>query len=87
MTLVEQPAMAMAATGATADDFERLGSSIVSWVEALLSKYLSKQEEPLTSYATILHDTQDRSIIDLMNSPTCRSSMECQLYGSTPPTL
>ena len=58
MILVEQPAMAKVANGATADDFERLESSIVSRVEALLSKYLSKQEEPHTSYATILHDTR-----------------------------
>ena len=87
LILAEQPAMAKVANGTTADDFERLELSIVSRVEALLSKYLGKQEEPQTSYATILHDTQDRSIVDLMNSPTCRSSMECQLYGPTPPTL
>ena len=44
LILAEQPAMAKVANGATADDFERLESSIVSRVEALLSKYLGKQE-------------------------------------------
>ena len=42
MILAEQPAMAKVATGATTDDFERLELSIVSRVEALLSKYLGK---------------------------------------------
>ena len=46
MILAEQPAMATVATGATTDDFERLESSIVRRMEALLSKYLGKQEEP-----------------------------------------
>ena len=85
--LAEQPAKAMVATGATAGDFERLESSLVSRMEALLSKYLGKQEEPKTVYATILHDTHDHSIEDLMNYSTCSSSMAYQLSGSTPLTL
>ena len=87
LILAEQPAMAKVANSATADDCERLESSIVSRVEALLSKYLGKQEEPQTSYATTLHNSQDRSIVDLMISPICSSSMECQLDDYTLHTL
>src|SRR3954467_3554814 len=86
MILAEQPAKAMVATGATMEDFERLESSIVSRMEALLSKYLGKQDEPKTAYATILHNTHDHSIEDLM-SYSSYSLMEYQLSGYTPHTL
>ena len=87
MILAEQPAKAMVPTSATADDFERLESSLVNRMEALLSKYLGKQEESKTAYATILHDTCDHSIEDLMNYSSRSSSMEYQLSGSTSLTL
>ena len=85
--LVEQLAMATDATGAIVDDLKKLGSSIMDRMEAMLSKYLGKQEEPQTSYATTLHNSHDHSIVDLMISPICSSSMECQLEASALPTL
>ena len=81
--LVEQLAMATDATGAIVDDLKKLGSSIMDRMEAMLSKYLGKQEESQTSCATTLLSSHDHSIVDLMISPICSSSMECQLDDST----
>ena len=74
--LVEQLAMATDATGAIVDDLKKLGSSIMDRMEAMLSKYLGKQEESQTSCATTLFSSHDHSIVDLMISPICSSSME-----------
>ena len=71
LMLVEQLAMATDATGAIVDDLKKLGSSIMDRMEAMLSKYLDKQEESQTSYATTFHSSQDRSIVELMISPIC----------------
>ena len=79
--LVEQPGLAMDATDATVDDLNKLESSILDRMEAMLSKYLGKQDNSQTS-CTTLHCSQDRSIVDLMISYICSSTMECQLSDS-----
>ena len=87
LMFVRQPAKATDATGVLCDDYKKLESSHILRLKALLLKHHSKQDITQTSYATILLLYHVFSIVDLISTRICSSSMECQLKASTLPNL